>query len=211
MKLSKIGKSLTLTLFLTLLSVVIYSGGKAEAATVSLMFEPSRVSVQKGESFTVDLVLDSGGLTVAGVGTRIRYDPAVLAVEKAQVGEIFDSYLDPEFDPQDGRVYISGVAGSPDKQFQGKGVFASVTFVVLEEGKHTVEIDYDAGSTTDSNVAVMGEQEDALQKVNSLTVNAGNPGDSSLSRTTGFIIIFITVAGVVLFLILKKILLRRSL
>lgn len=150
--------------------LLLFAVSSVSAANPSLMFEPNKVSTSSGDSFTVDIIVDTAGQAVGGTGAKIIFDPNRLSVTSIQPGSIFADYPTASSDNALGRATLSGIVSSPKTLYTGKGVLGTITFAAKLEGNSTVRFDYFPGSTTDSNIAVTHDPGDILSEAGKLEV-----------------------------------------
>ncbi len=135
----------------------------ASAATLSL--SPSTKSVNVGDSFTVNVMLDTQGQPVDGVDLQaINYNPYNLQLQDAdsatagtqiQAGSLMPSTLANSVDTTNGKIVFSQITNA-GSTYTGSGILATLTFKALVAGNAPVTINFTAGATTDSNVASKG-------------------------------------------------------
>lgn len=125
------------------------------AATLSL--SPAAGSFNKGCTFSLNIVLDSGSDQVEGTDVHyLAYDNSRFTVTSIQNGTIFSDYPISNID-QNGKVDVSGVDAN-NKPFNGQGTFATVNFTVKDTalaGSTQMTFSFVPNSTTDSNVEVI--------------------------------------------------------
>jgi hypothetical protein len=155
------------------------------AQAPSLEFSATSKIVRTDETFSVDIIVDTVKQSAHGTGVKITFDPEVLEVISIETGSIFGDYPVASYDNSVGKIIISGISSSIRNEFNGRGVFATLTFRAIKKGGTTLQFDYQPGSTTDSNIAVTYGTGDILSNVNSLlvTVTAGVGGETSVPTT----------------------------
>jgi hypothetical protein len=144
------------------------------AQVSSLGFSPLEVYVNEGETFTVDIVVDTAGEDVGGVGAKLSYDPSKISVLSVEKGTIFSEYPALTSDDVKGKIYISGIVSSANDLYEGKGVLATIEVLAKSEGSTLMIFEYEEGSTRDSNIAVMYGTGDILGEVNNLRIAIGD-------------------------------------
>lgn len=147
----------------------------AESNDGKLYFEPDKIETSNGSEFVTELYVDTAGYDSAGVGAILRYNPIFLEAVRIEPGIVFDDYPLAVIDNTEGKVTISGVSGSKNDLYNGRGVFASVTWRPKKTGLSEISFEFELGSTTDSNIAVTFGNGDILGSVNTFnaTVLAG--------------------------------------
>jgi len=150
-----------------------------KAATLSL--SPSSGSYTVGDTFEVQIVLDTQGTETDGVDIHyLNYDPSLLEVQDANTeqtgiqispGTLYSNTPVNSVDTVNGRIDFSQTTAG-GSTYNGSGVLATITFKVLSGGTANVTFDFTLGETTDTNVASSGE--DVLTSVTngSYTLNS---------------------------------------
>ncbi len=144
----------------------------APVATFSL--SPVSQSVVSGATFSVSIVLNTGGQPVYGVDiNRLRFNPSLLqvvdsdtAVAGVQIspGSSMALNVANSVDNTNGTIQFSQVA-NPGSTFTGVGTIATITFRAVSSGVANITMDFTLGSSLDSNVA--GSGGDLLSSVGS--------------------------------------------
>lgn len=135
------------------------------------LFAPKR-ALKVGESVPVSVVVGTGGNTVDGADLIVRFDPKVIEASQEGLikGKIFDEYPLVSLDSNKGLISISGISSSK-KGFTGTGQFASIVLRAKSAGKTAISIDFNKGSTTDSNLVEAATSKDILEVVDNLEFN----------------------------------------
>ena len=138
----------------------------------TLVLTPSSGSHKTGETFNVDVVLDTKGADIDGVDLySLRYDKALLQVVDANTtvsgvqivpGSLFPVTAANTVDNSAGTIVFSQLT-TGGSHYKGSGTLATITFKVLTTGTATVKFDFTAGKTNDTNVA--GDGVDTLTAV----------------------------------------------
>lgn len=161
------------------------------AGAASLSLSPSSGTFNKSCTFSLDLVLDTGGAETDGTDSILLFDPTRVNVTSIRSGTIYNDYPGNNFDNQTGKVTVSGLA-SVSQAYKGKGTLATVDFTVVDSapaGATQIKFDFDANNkekTTDSNVVERGTSSaDALNQVTngSYVIGSGTCGASSPDAT----------------------------
>jgi hypothetical protein len=144
------------------------------ATDVSLALLPSRKEVSVGESFTLDIMLDTAGVAIDGVDIySLRYDASILSVvdtddSKSGVqiaaGNLMQnvSMNQVKEEGSTGLVQFAQIT-SAKNLYTGQGKLATITFKAIKSGSASVNFDFQAGNGKDTNVASEGV--DKLNKV----------------------------------------------
>ena len=138
------------------------SVASAKAATFSL--SPASGSTVSG-TFTVTLSLTVlAGEQVSGVDVYMNYEPSKLEALEVDVSNgIFSNYVDPQIDSVNEKIKIFASAPGALSPVTQSGTIAEISFRALAtSGSTTLDFDYTAGSTIDSNVAEAGTETDLL-------------------------------------------------
>lgn len=170
---------------LLFLAVPVY----AQQATLSL--SPTTGTFNKSCTFSLDILLDTGGAQTDGTDAILTYDVSRLTATSITPGTIYPDYPGNSIREDLGKVTISGLA-SVTSAFTGKGTLAKVNFAVKETaptGVTQVKFDFDANNktnTTDSNVVQRGTSTvaDILSSVvnGSYTVGTGVCGGTGATQ-----------------------------
>ncbi len=140
-----------------------------------LSLESQKKELKAGESLDVDIVLSTGNRQTIGTDVILHFDPKMLEVLTAtgsaspvRAGSLYQDYPANQLEPS-GRISFSGTSLS--QAFAGRGVLGSVTFKAVRSGTTTVKIDYQSGSSTDSNVTESNTARDILISVQNLELS----------------------------------------
>lgn len=133
-----------------------------------LALEPMAQEVAMGETFAVNIMLDTNGEPVDGVDIySLRYDSSILSVvddmterQGVQItpGEAMDITVINSVDQNTGTINFSQ-ATAGGTTFSGKGVLATVHFKAVGRGSTELLFDFKLGDTTDTNVAFGGRDQ----------------------------------------------------
>ncbi len=143
---------------------------QAYAAGATLSLSPSSGTFNQGCSFSLDILLDTGGVPTDGTDAILFYDPTRFTASKIRSGTIYSDYPGNAIDAQNGRITVSGLS-SVSSAFSGKGVLASIDFTVATAAPLSatqIKFDFnpnDIAKTTDSNVVERGTVADILNSV----------------------------------------------
>lgn len=147
-----------------LVGLAVFAGAQsASAATLTL--SPASQNVSVGETFTVNILLDTQGQAIDGVDIKyLNYNPYFLQLidgdsvntgTQITPGGLMPNTLTNTVDTQGGKVNYSQITNN-NTQYTGSGVLASLTFKALVAGTAPVTIDFSSGNTKDANVASVG-------------------------------------------------------
>jgi hypothetical protein len=162
-------------------AILVFSYAKA-AAAATLNFNPTSGSFTAGQTFTVDVNLDTAGAAIDGVDLyKVHFSPSILQVKDMDTGTsgvqitegtLFSQTLTNSADNSAGTITFSQLT-TGGTTYTGSGKLATITFVATANGTSPVTFDFTLGSTSDTNVA--GGKVDKLTSVNSasFTVTGG--------------------------------------
>ena len=125
------------------------------------------------EVIPVKVKIESGGNTLGGADVIIKYDPKILEATQGAIirGAIFDEYPFVSLDSKTGLISISGIS-SIGEGFKGaEGDFATITFKAKSKGATSLSVDFQKGSTADSNLVEKDASRDILETIGNLELN----------------------------------------
>lgn len=134
---------------------------------VTLFTSPSSVSIIKGDSFTVDLDLNTQSENVIGVDLVLNYDKNFLQVNSI-IPRGFLVKVIKKNDDRNGTISIILTADS-GSYVNGSGTLASINFTALSSGKTTLDFD------SSSQVSTIGNVINILSSSIGTTININNP------------------------------------
>lgn len=131
-----------------------------------------KISFSTKDVVPVSVMVDTGGQTVDGVDLIVHFDPKILEATSGGIiqGRIFDEYPAVSVDSKTGLIAISGIA-SLESSFKGVGTFAIINLRAKKPGVTSLMIDFEKGSTVDSNVVETGTSKDILEVVDNLELD----------------------------------------
>lgn len=173
-----LGIALSVGLLLTMVPSVL---------AASLYFSPDNVSVANGQITPVQVMVDTSGQAVGGVGAKIQFDPNDLSISNIEAGSIFADYPVVAFDNANGTAVISGIVSDNNSLFSGQGVFAVISWQPKRQGSSRVTFQFEPNNTRDSNIAVSTGNGDILSEVHPLNFNvtAGPTPQQTITTTFG--------------------------
>ncbi|MEK7560571.1 MAG: cohesin domain-containing protein, partial [Patescibacteria group bacterium] len=149
-------------MFIILASVLLF-GRDAHAATLSL--SPSDGTYSVGNTFTVNILLNTQGAAISGVDVSLNYNPALLDVVDANTPvagiqitpfQLMPSTAANAVNSSSGKIIFSQVtSGAQTYSNTSAQPLASISFRAKAAGTATLSFDFVPGQTTDSNVAVI--------------------------------------------------------
>ena len=129
----------------------------------SLVLNPPFGNVSQGQDLSVDVVLKAQQETVDGTDVIINYDVNVLKLKEIKGGPFFSTY--PTKKAESGQIKITALAPKAGLLVPNEVVVATVVFEVLSTSDTKLDLVFQSGSTTDSNVALHGSGQDSLTEV----------------------------------------------
>ena len=114
-------------------------------------FSPPDTLPKVGETFNIDINLNTDEANIKSADAVLTFDPVKLAVVTLTPGAIFDSYPTKNFDTL-GNIKLSGAMTSTTASFSGIGKFGTITFKGVSSGTTTISFSCTPGETTESNV-----------------------------------------------------------
>lgn len=160
--------------FLSIIAIFLVFPSLAWAAA-SLSFSPASQAVTVNNAFDASVVLNTGGSDSDGVDAIVKYDGNKLEVVSATLGDLFANKLVADTSTAGQITFRATTPG--ETYYNGTGTFATINFKPIAEGTANVYFDFTAGSTTDSNVAYLGE--DILGSVSNASYSVGQAAQAS--------------------------------
>jgi len=145
-------------LFILVFIVVLIRPSIVSAATLSL--SPQARIVAPGETFSVDILIDTAGESVTLADVYLTHDKTLMSLLTVTNGTFFpDTYhlLTP------GEPYIGGALSKAGESFKGTGKVATLTFKTLKEGVDTLAFNCQAGKTSDTNITRANDAADIVE------------------------------------------------
>ena len=198
----------------------------AQVRAATLNFDPTSINVKEGETFDVDVVVNTANAEVYGVDALFQYDPNLVEATVITNGTFLE--INHKEIKEDGKVYIVGLVNSPGEAVQGEDVLATVSFKAKKAGTTSLTYVCEINDTRESNVLeastdspdllecgqngkatiVIGggtpstATTPATSNTGSSSSSSSNSGGSELPKTGTFEnMVAIVVAGGILFLI----------
>lgn len=133
-----------------------------------LSLEPQTKTVTLGETFKVDIILDTADGPIDGVDVyALHYDPVILEVIddipnqqgiQIQPGTIIPANAANIVEEAMGMIKFSQI-NFGGTNFTGKGTLATISFKAIKAGASYLKFDFSKGSTVDTNVAYGGKDQ----------------------------------------------------
>lgn len=134
----------------------------------------AQAAYNKGDAITVSVKIDTGGHDISGADLVVSYDSQILEATSSGLvrGNIFDEYPLISADQSKGIISISGIAGVNNRAggFKGSGEFAVINFKAKEAGSALLTVNFQKGSTTESNLVEAGTSQNILEAVDNLEI-----------------------------------------
>lgn len=130
----------------------------------------SKGEFQVGETVSVSVLVSTGGRITEGTDLVLHFDPNVFEATPEGIlkGQIYPDYPSLQLDGKQGIVWISGVAAINKVGYSGTGIFATINFKAKRPGQTKISIEFQKGSTKDSNIIEAQVAEDILEEVSNL-------------------------------------------
>jgi hypothetical protein len=138
-----------------------------------LLLVPVVPTTALGRPLTVKIRVDTGGHTIAGVDVILKFDPKFISADSQSFKPeaVFTDFPLINIDNNSGVVKISGISDINQPGYNGIGTLGSLTFIPKASGKTSIKIDYQPGSTIDSNIIESRTSQDIIDKVTDLNIN----------------------------------------
>jgi hypothetical protein len=146
---------------------------KAEA--VSTIAKVSLTSLQSeykvGDSVPVKIAVDTGGHKITGADVVLHFDSNLLmATDSASITKgSLKEYPNISVDPKLSTITISGIT-SLNGSFSGTFTLATVNFKAKAVGATALNLVFDPGSTTDTNLTEAVTSKDILESVQNVSL-----------------------------------------
>lgn len=180
------------------------------AFAASLSLSPASAEKNVGDSFPVDIVLDTQGVAVNGATAIISYDTEKLQVTdddssltgvNISAGPNLTQVLTNSVDPSAGEIRYD--AGNLGASYTGRGVIGTIHFKALSEGLAQVSFVFDSTTTTGTSaVAAASGPDSLLTKVDeaNFTILTEGATTTTLPATGAFEDTLLLLAGGGMFL-----------
>jgi len=159
--------------------LLLFAVSAQAAGNAALSLSPANGSYAAGSTFTLNVVVDSGGgLGVNAASGQINFDPTVLSAQSvSKDNSIFNLWVaDPTFSNTNGTVSFSG--GGTTAYTGNSGVVMSVTFKVLKAGAANLSF---SGASV---LAADGQGTDVLGTTGTGSFTLGGAGSSSSANAS---------------------------
>lgn len=133
-----------------------------------IILSSSSPTIKVGETVTVSINISSRKPS-DGTDIVMLYNPSILEVvanapdKPVALGTIYQEYP-VNSDDKKGKITVSGINLLPEGNI-ASGIFGTVKFKALRNGKANISLDFTKGSTIDTNVIETGSSNDLLEAV----------------------------------------------
>lgn len=121
--------------------------GQTDAAFLD--FDRNTVSVNLGDTFDIQVMVDAGSEQISSIDAYVIYDPSLLEAQAITQGDFFPTVVN---NITSGRLYIAGLVDNPATYKTGAGGVATITFKALSEGTGSLTYDCQPGVYNSSKV-----------------------------------------------------------
>lgn len=121
----------------------------AQAQAALLKFDKADYSVDEGETFNVEVIVNPGSDQITSIDAHVMYDNTIINVDNVTEGTYFPTVLN---QLNAGHAYIAGLVDSPTEFKTGTGTVATVVFKAVKEGETDLVFDCDDQETVTSKV-----------------------------------------------------------
>src|SRR3989344_453387 len=160
--------------------------------TSTLTLSPSSTSVSVNNTFTANIIIDTGSQNAYGADINsLRFNPNILQVVDSDsltagvqiaAGNLMSLTITNSVNNTGGSIQFSQLA-TPGSTFSGSGTLATITFRAVSIGASNVTFDFTLGSGIDTNVAGLGG--DLLTSVGSGSYTGGTASDTIAPSAPG--------------------------
>lgn len=139
----------------TILVLALFVTNPATSYAAVLVLDPGSASVPVGDTFTVELKIDTEGESVTSADAVLNYNNTILSVESIEPGGNTEDEFFPELYPSitNNEIYIGASVQDPIDTKNGAGTIATITFKGKVAGTAEVLFDCTAGKTSDTNIS----------------------------------------------------------
>lgn len=143
--------------FLTLFVLVgLASPGIVDAATFELT-----PATGQGQTFTVQIKLDTANEQIWGLDAILKYDPAKLAIDSASFGSLFDLQT-PTINNNTGTTHLIAEFEDTEDTYVGTGILATLTVRGKQAGPAQLQFECQPDSDNDSNIFRFSDDTDVI-------------------------------------------------
>ena len=143
----------------------------------SLSFQPTSGTYNIGQTFTTNVIIDTGGEETNGADVIVVYDQSRLEFVSAEINDLYSDIITPNPTPNpDIPGHLALGAADSDETYNGKAIFAVITFKAIAEGTANLSFSFNPenlGSTLESNISYHGK--DLLGSITGASYAIENP------------------------------------
>lgn len=161
-----------------------------------MMLEADTDTVTAGETFTVQVLLDTDGVSVDEVDVKLSYDSEKLEIQDGmddlegdQFNEeesLLEVYVQNTIDAENGEVFFEQASLDPEQYYTTDGepgVLVEFTVRALRSGTHTIELVMETGENNDDSSVLDAETgDDVLAEVTNLEITVED-SDTEVEET----------------------------
>lgn len=155
-------------------------------AAGSLQFSPTSKAVKVGDTFDVQVNINTGSDSVAGADAYIIYDPSIVDYQSVTNGTFFDTPFKATYPPN--KVYLGGIMDQGSlKPDSGSGSMATITFKAKQNG--TMTLTFACGSSAAPQTSAISKKNSGGQNIidcnsnGTSTITVSGSGGSSPTAT----------------------------
>lgn len=181
MLINKIKETIVISGLALLLLTVFCQNGMAAGSSVSV--SPQTITASAGDTFTIDIVVDSAGSEVYGAQYELYFDNTILSAASQTQGTFLSqdgastNVIVDTIDNTIGKVEYGETRLGPDVGgVTGSGIIASITFETIKSGTSALTLSY--VMVMDSN------NEEVMTTVNSGTCMVAGTGEDTTPEVT---------------------------
>ncbi len=143
--------------------------------TFGMVTKDGKTAYRKGDTMTVVVAADSKGDKITGYDAVLRYDPLLMTLDKVtSLVEGMDLYQTETPSEEQGRtdLVVTGIqsVGQQDPFIFSNTALVEVSFVIKQASAAGVQLVFEPGQTTDSNL-MNTQTQDILSSVGNITIN----------------------------------------
>lgn len=146
------------------------SAGQTANQTIGrISLTTPKTTVKVNETIPVVVAVNTGSYAVDGIDLVVNFDPKILEVipEELNKGKLLDEYPLVAANIKTGVISISGISNK-DSGFKGTGEFAYISFRAKQKGQTSLTVNFQKGSTANSNLVEVKSSKNILEQVDNL-------------------------------------------
>jgi len=167
--------------------VLLVFTGAIHAAT--LEFDPLTSSVKAGETFSVDITINSGTEQIVSTDIYLKYDTSLISLQSVTAGDYFPVATNTPQTKPTHDLYIAGYIVNQGEYKTGSGTVATLVFKGLATGSTNITFVCDFAATETSKVVkndinATNSIDCSTIKPHVITIGAGTATSTTTSTTT---------------------------